>query len=123
MSEWRRRHAAPLPLTHLAQAELLNAMSLGVFRREVEPVDVAAAVIDLDADVAAGRLYRADLSYRRLLDRAAALSLAHTPTLGTRSLDVLHVATAVELGCRALVTYDDRQAALARAVGLRVVSP
>jgi predicted nucleic acid-binding protein len=42
-----------------------------------------------------------------------------------RSLDAIHVATAVQLRplLDAFVTYDHRQAAIAREVGLRVVSP
>lgn len=45
--------------------------------------------------------------------------------VGMRSLDALHVATALDLGddLDALVTYDDRQAAGARAVGIQVVAP
>jgi predicted nucleic acid-binding protein len=51
------------------------------------------------------------------------LSREHTITLGTRALDVLHVASALELGVRSFVTYDTRQAALAKAVGLKTLAP
>ena len=47
----------------------------------------------------------------------------HTATLGTRALDVLHVASAVTLGCRRFITYDARQARLARALKLQVRAP
>lgn len=42
-----------------------------------------------------------------------------------RSLDAIHIATALAVGDRELqfVTYDDRQAAAARAAGLKVVQP
>jgi uncharacterized protein len=42
-----------------------------------------------------------------------------------RSLDALHIATALVVGDRALqfVTYDDRQAEVARQAGLTVVQP
>ena len=42
-----------------------------------------------------------------------------------RSLDAIHVATAAQMHSviDAFVTYDNRQAAVAREVGLRVVSP
>jgi predicted nucleic acid-binding protein len=43
--------------------------------------------------------------------------------LGTRSLDVLHVATAVTLGAKHFVTYDERQGALAKVVGLTLLAP
>jgi hypothetical protein len=67
----------------------------------------------MGADLADGRLTLADVPWRRALDRATELSRLYTPKLGTRTLDVLHVASAVELGCRSLVTYDERQAAIA----------
>lgn len=41
-----------------------------------------------------------------------------------RSLDAVHLATALSIGVELdFVTYDDRQAAAARAAGLRVVQP
>ncbi len=40
-----------------------------------------------------------------------------------RSLDALHVAAALRWGADTMVTYDERQAAASRAVGLMVVAP
>lgn len=40
-----------------------------------------------------------------------------------RPLDALHVASALRLGCREVVTYDDRMADCARELGLDVVTP
>ena len=40
-----------------------------------------------------------------------------------RSLDALHLAAALRLGCRAVVTYDERMAGSARDTGFEVVSP
>ena len=56
----------------------------------------------------------------RVAERAAAV---RPP--GLRTLDAIHLATALELGADldAFVTYDDRLAAAARALGLPVVSP
>jgi hypothetical protein len=42
----------------------------------------------------------------------------HATRLLCRSLDILHVAAALELGCTRLVSGDDRQLALAKIVGL-----
>jgi hypothetical protein len=61
--------------------------------------------------------------WRSALRRAADLSREHTPELGCRSLDVLHVACALELDLRSFLTFDARQRQLARAVGLRLISP
>jgi predicted nucleic acid-binding protein len=40
--------------------------------------------------------------------------------VGTRTLDTLHVASALELRATEFWTFDDRQAKLAKAVGLKV---
>lgn len=45
------------------------------------------------------------------------------PGAALRSLDALHVAAALRSAADAMVTYDERQAAAARAVGLEVAAP
>lgn len=45
------------------------------------------------------------------------------PGTALRSLDALHVAAALRWGADGVVTYDERQAAAARAVGLSVGAP
>lgn len=52
--------------------------------------------------------------------RAEGLSSAHTAATKARSLDIMHVACAMELGMRDFWTFDKRQRALALEVGLRV---
>ena len=112
-----------MPLTLFGRAELVNSIALAVFRRDISGAAGEAALRDLDEDIEQGRLYVADLLWRQALDRCVEFSRIHTPKLGTRALDVLHVASAQTLGCRRFVTYDERQAALAKAIGLRVLSP
>lgn len=57
---------------------------------------------------------------QRVADRAAALE-----PVGLRSLDAIHLASALELGeeLDAFVTFDARQADAARALGLTVAAP
>lgn len=45
------------------------------------------------------------------------------PGPGLRSLDALHVAAALRWKANGIVTYDDRQAAAARGVGLQTAAP
>jgi predicted nucleic acid-binding protein len=54
-------------------------------------------------------------------DLSVRLSRVHAPVVGARALDTLHVAAAMELGAKEFWTFDDRQAKLAVAVGLKVV--
>ena len=120
---WRGRIKGALPTTLHGRAELVNSIMLTVFRGDLKPDAASQAVADLDDDYATGRLALVDLLWRRTLDQAIELSAEYTPTLGTRTLDVLHVSSALTIGCRRFVTYDERQGELASAVGLKVLAP
>ena len=120
---WRRRLGGCLPVTRFGRAEIVNAVHLAVHRKEIDEGLARAGIADFDTDVREGRLTVLDVLWRRTLDLAAELSTQHTAALGTRTLDVLHVATALTLEARRFVSYDDRQSALATAVGLRVLTP
>ncbi len=118
---WRKRLGGSLPITMHGRSELVNCIALAVFRGDIDRAAAAAALSDLEEDLAAGRLHLADVPWRQTFERATALSMAHTAKLGTRTLDVLHVASAITSRCRWFVTYDARQAPLARAAGLRLI--
>jgi predicted nucleic acid-binding protein len=77
----------------------------------------------LDDDFEQGRYLLAEIPWRAVLRRAADLSRQHSGTLGTRTLDVIHVASALELGAKIFVTFDHRQQGLARATGLKILAP
>jgi len=51
-------------------------------------------------------------------DRSIDVARRFGPSLGTRTLDSLHVACALELKAEKFWTFDERQAKLAEAVGL-----
>ena len=121
MVAWRRKMDGALPVTHHGRTEIVNAIASALFRKEMTPTEAEAAHGYLEADFANGHLIQADILWRAALNRAAELSRAHTPTLGTRTLDVLHVACALELKLRHFLTFDDRQRKLAAAVGLKTI--
>jgi hypothetical protein len=81
------------------------------------------SLASFDEDYAQGLYFQADLLWRAALNRATELSRKHTPALGCRSLDVLHVASALELSLPNFLTFDLRQRQLASAAGLNVVAP
>ena len=120
---WRKRTQGALPLTRFGRAELVNSVALAVHRKVLRADAARGAIEDLDTDIREGRLSLVDALWRRTLDLAADLSDRHTARLGTRFLDVLHVATAVTLGMKRFVTYDERQGALAAVVGMKVLIP
>jgi predicted nucleic acid-binding protein len=123
MATWRIRNSGPLAVTHHGRVELVNGISLAAHRKFISATALAAALAALDDDFETGRYRQTDLLWRSALKRAGELSRRHTPALGTRSLDVLHVASALELGLRRFLSFDERQQKLARAVGLKTVAP
>lgn len=123
MATWRAKTTGPLAVTPHGRVELVNGLALAAHRGFITATVLQAALAALDDDFEQGRYRLADLLWRAVLKRAADLSRAHTPALGTRSLDVLHVASALELGLKRFVTFDERQRQLALATGLKVVAP
>jgi len=101
----------------------VNSIALAVSRGDISSEEGEGTLADIESDLKAGHLHMADLLWRKGLELAADLSRQHTPKLGTRTLDVLHVASALMLGCKSFVTYDERQAALAKVVRLRLIQP
>jgi predicted nucleic acid-binding protein len=112
----------PLAYTPLHEVEVPNAVYLKRFRGEIE-LDQEREVLEaLRRDLRAGLLRRPDfLDLRKVFVRAAVLAEKHSPQVGTRSLDLLHVAAALESGSADFVSHDLRQRKVASAEGLRVV--
>jgi predicted nucleic acid-binding protein len=123
MSAWRARTRGPLQVTRHSRLELVNGICLAAFRGAIRADAMADALASLDEDFADGRSVLIDVLWRAAHQRAEAITREHTALLGCRTLDVLHVATALELGLRSIVTFDRRQQQVARAAGLRVVAP
>ena len=123
MSSWRARAKGALPVTQHGRLEIVNGICLAAFRKIISTEALSDAVVSFDEDLAEGRYVLADVLWRATLRRAGDLSRTHTPTLGCRALDVLHVATALELGLRYFVTFDGRQQQLAIAAGLKLITP
>lgn len=104
----------PLLVTSVGELEVTNAISLRVFRGEISPAASKAALALLRKDVEDGVLMVRALP-AAAFERAKQLARKHTPRLGTRSLDILHVAAVLTLQAEALYTFDIRQAKLAAA--------
>ena len=111
--------APPLSLTPFGECEFVNALELRVFRKELEPAEADAYLRAFQNDINEGLFVRRALP-ATAYDRAMFLSRRHTRRLGTRGMDVLHVAIALELGVEFFYTFDRGQRRLARAAGLTV---
>jgi predicted nucleic acid-binding protein len=117
---WMQRATEPLPFTPLHRHELRNAVRLRVFRGEITAEQRTEAFREIDSDLADGILAHTTIPWTNSFREAESLAAAHTESLGVRSFDLLHVGLAVTLGAAEFLTFDKRQAALAKAAGLKV---
>jgi predicted nucleic acid-binding protein len=114
----RARHAKlPLLVTSLGEIELANAFQLRLFRKELRPAQARAAYAAFRDDARAGVLSIKPLP-EAVYTQARHLALKWTAGLGTRALDILHVAAALTLEADNFHTFDARQRRLARAAGM-----
>jgi len=117
---WRRPNPVPLDFSGFHRFELRNALSLAVFQQRLTPAESLAAWQEIERDLASGLLLAKPALWGQLLREAESLAERHTPTIGSRSWDVLHVAAARVLGATEFCTLDTRQGKLAQLAGLHV---
>ena len=108
-------------VNNLHELEIRNALRLKRFRAEIDEGQLAASTAMLGTDLATGRLIRARIDWPAVCAEAERLSAAMTASIGVRTIDLLHVAAALNQAASGLVSLDHRQRAAARASGLEVV--
>jgi predicted nucleic acid-binding protein len=79
-----------------------------------------AAFAKLQSNIASGGVVVVSVDWSDVHNIAERLSVQHTAREGHRSFDILHVATALHLGAKELLTFDANQKKLAKAEGLKV---
>ena len=123
-SERARREVqsvAQLPFTWLHQLEVTNALQVLAGRKLLSAEESRRLLDQLEDDRQAGRLAETALDWPKVFHESVQLSRQHSARLLARSLDIVHVAAAVELACERFVSADERQLSLARLAGLKPV--
>lgn len=112
-----RKHA-PIFISELTRLEVINAFCLSRFHHGLSEFEAARAVEMFARNCRSGafRLAGPDAG---AWERAVSLATNHTAAVGTRTLDILHVAVALRCETDLFLTFDKRQAVLADRVGLR----
>ncbi len=114
------RSARGVVWTPWQKLEFGNAIRALVARGLLTLADVRGVENSMRASVSAGDIVPCPLPAYRLWQEAEKLSRAHTPAIGVRTLDLLHVAAASSVRATHFYTFDQRQHTLARAAGLSV---
>ena len=113
-------YAPPYMLTQWQALEVKNAIRLKAFRAEITPAEMNQSIAAFEHDIATGRWQRPAYTSGTVEQKADELSASHSAKLGCRTLDIIHVAAALILGAKEFVTFDGRQGALAKEIGLTV---
>ena len=115
-----RRLKPPLLITDFGEFEFTNALNWRIFRKQLRASEEQALLVAVSKDVEAGIIRIAPLT-AATFTRARQIARTQTRLLGTRSLDVLHVASALTLRATIFCTFDQKQASLASALGLQLL--
>jgi predicted nucleic acid-binding protein len=107
-----------LLLTPFGELELLNALELRGFRKELSRREVKRAGDAFERDRGSG-VFSLQPAPTLLYEVAARVSRRRTFQLGVRTLDILHVASALLPKAEDFYTFDERQRNLANVEGLR----
>jgi predicted nucleic acid-binding protein len=127
LDEARRKGASPLPITWLHRLEVVNALQLQVFagrisgQSRITAEQMAAAQASFREDLLRPDFLRVtQLVHEKLVAKFEDVSLRHTARLGFRVYDVIHVASALLLGCDTFWSFDAKALRLAKLEGLAV---
>ena len=115
------RAVPQVPFTQLHELEVPNAFELLAGRGLISREECRAIHAQLQEDLDTQRLARVSLDLDRVFTSASDLSRTHTAKFLARSLDLLHIAAARVMMCSTFASADDRQLAVAKATGLKVV--
>lgn len=114
---WLTKQQGVAFVSDLNILEFKNALNLALFYERITESDHARIsrqwmhMIETES-------FQIEPLKAQVWDLAERISGQHTPKIGTRSLDVLHVAFACFVQCESFGTFDSKQRILAEAVGL-----
>ena len=112
---------APVLISQLGELEAFNAFQLAVFRREISPQDAVDKRLLFEQDVKDGILTIMPIRASGLYSKTTELAARHSAILGTRTLDLMHVAAALLMGADTFLSFDERQRKAAVAEGLAIL--
>jgi predicted nucleic acid-binding protein len=114
------RHSPLLAFLPLHRVELRNALRFAESQGLLTTQERQTAFKRIEQDLQDGLLLHSTVAWNDICRRADGLSEKHMIKNGQRTIDLLHVAAALETGIRLFLSFDQRQCGLAKAAGLQV---
>ena len=88
---------------------------MGIANEEIELI-----ISQLEKHEEKGIYYRPPVDWSEVFTYAIDISKKHSANIGSRSLDSLHIATALSINADRFLTLDERQTKLAALSGLKI---
>jgi predicted nucleic acid-binding protein len=117
---WRLRHGPVMLVSRLTLFEAENTIRGLAVSKQCRPSEMRTSLEGIKRAQLEGVIIRRSVLEHRLFPHATRLSQHHTIQRTYGALDILHVATALELGATTFLSFDQRQRELAEAEGLMV---
>jgi predicted nucleic acid-binding protein len=113
------RTVATLTFTPLHRVEVRNALRKACALKQISDEELRLSLQQVERDLHAGLLIHSPVEWTNVFRQADDLSAKYALTAPTRTIDLLHVAIAIETNAQDFLSFDRRQRLLARAAGLR----
>jgi hypothetical protein len=110
----------PLPIWELQEAELANALHLKAFRNEWTETEAELQIEHFHSRKQRGLYVFPEIDRVELIREFHRLS-RETPRTGCRTMDIFHVACALQIPSCRFLTFDGRQGKQARLAGLEMI--
>ena len=121
-SDWISANNEAIPKTIFHELEFTNAIRLKQFRNEMSNREAEIVFKRFHKHEKESIFYRPQINWPDAFARSLELSKNHTKKTGSRSLDIIHVASALSMEADRFFTFDDKQSQLASAAGLQPVT-
>jgi predicted nucleic acid-binding protein len=121
-SDWIRSNNEALPKTVFHELEFTNAIQLKLFRKEMSQKQAGIVLRRFNEHETEGIFYTPQMYWSDVINYSLELSNTRTKSIGSRSLDIIHVASALSIRADRFFTFDAKQAKLALDAGLQLVN-
>ena len=115
-----RKRSPVLAFLPLHRVELRNALRFAETQGLITADERREAFLQIEQDLRDGFLAHGTVAWGDICRCADELSERHRVKHGQRTIDLLHVAAALESDTKLFLSFDRRQCALAKAAGLQV---
>lgn len=121
-SDWIRANNEAIPTTVFHGLEFTNAIQSKLYRKEISDKQAGKVLKRFNDHEKEGIFYMPPINWADVFSLTLDLSNNYTKSTGSRSLDIIHVASALTMGADRFFTFDTKQSQLASTAGIQIVT-